>query len=101
MSSFRETKVFEAVFLSREGIHRVFMKPHGSCILGSSWREGRGLLPDLGSEAPSVLAPALLAASQFKALFPGFHLQPQRVVSREFESLGLESDIPNVAKHKV
>lgn len=96
MRSIKEAEVFEAVFLSRERIHRLSTLPFGIFNLGAAWRVvgGEGCFLTMGRKPPPQYLQLLWQSVSF-SLFPlGSRTLTSAVLPGEFESLGLLPDIP-------
>ena len=62
MRSIKEAEAFEAVFLSREGIHRLSTLPFGIFNLGAAWRVVGGEGSDPGAEWGTLILPSALVS---------------------------------------
>lgn len=94
----RGTKIF---FFRREGIHRLFMMPFGSCNLGNSWRkEGCSLALGLKPAPPYLQlcwTPILLNPFSLDSI-SNFSSSSQRVWI--FRSVIWHPEVINVARYK-
>lgn len=96
-------QTFEAIFLSREGIHRLFLMPSGAWDRGSSWRVEAGASSWPWAWSPLFSVSSCAGSWSVSTLFPGVPPPTSAVLPKEFEPLDLESDILegiNVAKHR-
>ena len=91
MRSVKEAEVFEAVFLSREGIHRLSTLPLGIFNLGAAGRVvgGGGGVLTVGRKPPPQYLQLCWQSVSF-SLFPlGSRTPTSAVLPGQFESLGL------------